>query len=381
MKKIIMFGVTAMFALAACSSGTTGSGASPQSSDEPAAKTSSAPAAALKVGFIYVSPLQGSSWTLAWDNARKAVETEAGAVTSTVEPVPETAEAKGVINDLINKGNKLIFATAFGYQPFVLEAAKSNADVNFVVIGPWIQEEAYPSNVSIATSDNWIVRYALGVLAAKSTKTNVLGFVAANPISTVIASINAYALGAQSINPNIIVKAVFTGTWFDPPRSTQAAETLAASGADVIAQYEDSIGTLIGAERAGVWGIGSEADTSSFAPDTYLSGSVNNWNVFAVGAAKSTATATWKSQSYIGTLQDGGTAMAPINANASPDAKSAAEAAIAGLIDGSIVPFTGPITDNQGQLKLPKGEQWSDSLSVFKNSTFLVAGVEGTIPS
>lgn len=383
MKKFVTLVAAAVFGLAACSSGGGSSDSSTSAAPtQTSGNTSAAPAPEeLKVGFVYVSPLAGSSWTLAWDNARQAIEAETGATTATVEPVPETAEAKGVIDDLISKGNTLIFATAFGYQPFVLEAAKENPNVNFVVIGPWIQEEAYPSNVSIATSDNWIVRYALGVLAAKQTETKTLGFVAANPISTVIASINAFALGAQSVDPNIVVKAVFTGTWYDPPRSTQAAEALAAAGADVIAQYEDSTGALLGAERAGVWGIGSEADTSAFAPTAFLSGSVNNWNLFAVGAAQATAAGTWESTNYVGTLQDGGTTMAPINAAASPEAKAAAEAALAGLTDGSIVPFTGPISNNQGEVVLPAGEQWADSLTVFENSTFLVQGVDGTIPN
>jgi basic membrane lipoprotein Med (substrate-binding protein (PBP1-ABC) superfamily) len=232
----------------------------------------------------------------------------------------------------------------------------------------------------VAFSDNWIVRYALGALAAKITQTKTLGFVAANPISTVVAAINAYALGAQSVDKSIVVKAVFTGTWYDPPKSTQAAEALAAAGADVIAQYEDSVGALLGAEKAGVWGLGSEADTSAFAPDAYLSGSVNNWSAFAVNAVKSTQDGTWKSQVYVGTLQDKGTGMAPINPAASSEAVAAADAAIAGLTDGSIVPFTGPLKDNTGKEVLKAGEKW-EGVEVLDNMTFLVEGVDGTIPS
>ena len=386
MKRIATLAAVATLALAACGSGG-GSATSSSASGSPAASSpaasspaASSPAAAtLQVGFVYVSPLKGSSWTLAWDNARQAVEA-AGATTATVEPIPESAEAAGVMEDLISKGNKLIFATAFGYQPFVLEEVTKHPDVNFVVIGPWIQETPAPANVTVAFSDNWIVRYALGVLAAKETKTKTIGFVAANPISTVIASINAFALGAQSVDKSIVTKAVFTGTWYDPPKSTQAAEALAAAGADVIAQYEDSVGALLGAEKAGVWGIGSEADTSAFAPDAYLSGSVNNWNDFAVGATKATIDGTWKSTVYVGMLQDGGTGLGPINAKATPDARAAAEAAIAGLTDGSIVPFTGPIKDNTGKEVLKAGKQWK-GVEVLDNMTFLVEGVDGTIPS
>lgn len=370
MRKLILLLTVVMVALAGCASGT-GSG-SPGGSNPTAQGTN--------VAFVYVSPLKGSLWTQAWDKARKTIEAD-GAKTSTVEPIAETADSVGVFENLIAKGNKLIFATAFGYQPFVQQVALAHPDVKFVVIGPWVQKTERPGNVTAISPDNWIARYALGVLAAKTTKTKTLGFVAANPIPTVIASINAYELGARSVDPTIKTKVVFTGVWFDPPRATQAAESLASAGADVIAQYEDSTGTILGAQKAGVAGIGSEADASSLAGNAYLSGSVNHWDEFAAQTLKAVNDGTFKGSDEVATIASGGVTLGTFASTVPSDVKSAVEATLTKLGSGAIVPFTGPISDNTGKVVLPKGESWKDSLTVFARQNFLVEGVVGEIPS
>lgn len=335
----------------------------------------------IKVGFVYVSPVQGSGWSQAWDIARKDLESDLGADTTAVEPIPETADSVGVLENLVNEGNKVIFATAFGYQPFVAQVAEEHSDVTFVAIGPWVQDQAPPANVSVVSNDSWAVRYALGILAADTTKTGTLGFVAANPIPTVIASVNAFELGAKSVDPSITTNVVFTGTWYDPARSTQAAQTLASGGADVIAQYEDSTGTVLGAQTAGVWGIGSEIDSSQVLPDTYLSGSVNQWSDFTTDLVRSVQDGEYSQQQVVGSIASGMATLGTVNSKVSDSAKAAVEAAMSGMADGSVVPFTGPISSNDGQVKLQSGQSWADSVDVLKNQDFLVEGVVGTIPS
>lgn len=373
MRKFMIPALAVALLLAACGSG----GSTP--GDGSASESGSPDVSGLKTAFVYVSPVKGSLWTQAWDRAREDLESK-GAETSAVEPIPETADATGVLNDLVSKGNKLIFATAFGYQPFVLDVATANPDVDFVVIGPWIQEKPRPDNVTAVASDNWAARYALGVLAAKTTKTGTLGFVAANPISTVIASINVFQLGARSVNPSITTKVVFTGTWYDPPRATQAAQGLAGAGADVIAQYEDSTGTLQGTEKAGVWGMGSEADGSQAAPKSYLSGSVNNWIPFANEVYTASLAGTFKGADAFATIAGDGVLLGPINSSVPQDVQALANDTLAQLGSGAIVPFTGPIKSNTGEEKLAAGETWADSVAVLDNQDFLVEGIVGNIP-
>src|SRR5919197_485377 len=131
----------------------------------------------LKVGFVYVSPIPGSAWSKAWDETRADLEKMFGAKTTVVQPIPENPEVVGTFQDLIRKGNKLIFATAFGYQPFVAQVAKQNPNVDFVVTGPWAQKEPRPKNVSSVYANLWEVRYLTGMVAASMSKTKQLGFV------------------------------------------------------------------------------------------------------------------------------------------------------------------------------------------------------------
>jgi len=228
----------------------------------------------MKVGFVYVSPLPGSAWSAAWDQTRKDLEQKFGAQTTVVQPIAENPDVVGTFQDLIRKGNKLIFATAFGYQPFVAQVARQNPNVYFVVTGPWVQEQERPRNVSSVYANLWEVRYLTGMLAASVSKSKELGFVSAFSIPSVVAGINGFHEGARSVEPDITTRVVLTSNWYDPPKATQAARTLASRGADVIAKHEDSIGPLLGAKAAGVWGIGSEADTSARTPETYLTGAV-----------------------------------------------------------------------------------------------------------
>lgn len=334
----------------------------------------------IKIGFVYISPLKGSGWTQAWDQTRKTLEKDYNANTSTVEPIPETADSVGVLKNLVSKGNKIIFATAFGYQPFVVQVAKDNPKVTFAVIGPWAQEEAPPENVSVISNDSWATRYALGVLAAMETKSKTLGFVAANPIPTVIASINAFELGARSVDPSIKTRAVFTGIWYDPARATQAAQSLAQAGADVIAQYEDSTGTLLGAQKANVMGIGSEVDSSSVLPKTYLSGSVNDWQSFAKTLVESVQDNSYKQINEVGTIASGVAKIGAISSVVPSDTRAEVEKVLKELADGTVVPFSGPLNSNAGKQVLKQGGQWKDSDSVFSNQNFLVEGVIGKIP-
>ena len=364
-----------MFVVAIAAAMTLTLGACASSSDN-----SSNSGSGIKIGFIYVSPLKGSGWTTAWDQTRKSLETDFNATTSAVEPIPETADCVGVLKNLISKGNKIIFATAFGYQPFVAQVATENPKVTFAVIGPWAQKEAPPANVSVISNDSWATRYALGVLAANMTKTKTLGFVAANPIPSVIASINAFELGARSVDPTIKTRAVFTGTWYDPARATQAAQSLAQAGADVIAQYEDSTGTLLGAQKANVLGIGSEVDSSTVLPDTYLSGSVNDWHEFAKKLVQSVTDGSYQQINEVGTIASGVAALGAISPKVPADVKAKVEKTLAGLSDNSIVPFSGPLKSNTGKELLKPGEQWKDSVTVFGKQTFLVEGVIGKIP-
>jgi basic membrane protein A and related proteins len=333
----------------------------------------------LKVGFVYVSPLPGSAWSKAWDESRKDLVSKFGAQTTVVQPIAENPEVVGTLQDLIRKGDKLIFATAFGYQPFVAQVAKQNPDVNFVVTGPWVQKEPRPKNVSSVYANLWEIRYLTGIVAASMSKKRSLGFVSAFSIPSVVAGINGFQQGVKSVDPSIKTKVVLTSNWYNPPQSTQAAETLAKGGADVIAKHEDSVGPLLGAKAAGVWGIGSEADTSAQTPETYLTGSVYDWHTYAERKYQQTVDGNFSNDEVNGDLKTGLVRLGPINSKVPAGVKAKVAAAQKQIESGKLAVFKGPLKDNTGAVKLPAGKSWTSPADVYSNMTFFVDGVVGKI--
>ncbi|MFE7215671.1 BMP family ABC transporter substrate-binding protein [Streptomyces sp. NPDC057611] len=366
MRKLIFLLTIALVAVAGCS----GSG------DE---RGNAAGGGGPKVAFVYVSPLPGSAWSRSWDNTRKVLEGEFDAKTTVVQPIAENPDVVGTLQNLIRKGNKLIFATAFGYQPFVLQVAKQNPDVNFVVIGPWAQKEGLPDNVSSVAGDLWEARYLTGIVAASMSKTKTLGFVSAFSIPSVVSGIDGFQLGAESVDPSIKTKVAFTSSWYDPPQSTQAAEALAKSGADVIAKHEDSIGPLLGAQSAGVFGIGSESDTSAQAPKSYLTGTVWDWSKYAKRKVQETLDGTFKNDEFDGGLADGLVTLGPFNDAVPADVQAKVEKARADLVSGKLVIFKGPLMSNDGKVILKPGEELRTPAEIKDRIVDLIEGTVGKV--
>ena len=197
--------------------------------------------------------------------------------------MPETPDVANVERDFLAQGYDLIFATAFGYQPFTQEVAKENPDQHFFGITPTV---APADNILNYYGELWDGRYLTGLVAGSMTKSNVIGFVAAQPIPTVIAGLNAFTLGVREVNPDAEVRVIWTLSWFDPPAEKQAAVALVEAGADVIAQHQDTPSSVQGAAEKGAWAIGSESDMTAFAPDKYLTGTVWNWCPFYLQAVE-----------------------------------------------------------------------------------------------
>ena len=243
------------------------------------APKAAAPAAApkaepLKIAFAYVGPVGDGGWTFAHDNGRKEIEKAFGdkVVTTFVEKVPESADAERVIRDMAAQGNKLIFGTTFGYMEPMLKVAADTKDVKFE------HATGYKTADNMRTYDSRTYEgaYMAGVIAGKMTKTNVLGVVASIPIPEVIRNINSYTMGAQSVNPKIKTKVVWVSTWFDPPKESEAAQTLINGGADVLLQNTDSTAVLQTADKAGKYAFGWDSDMSAFGGKAQCCGSPNS---------------------------------------------------------------------------------------------------------
>lgn len=328
----------------------------------------------VKVGFVYIGAPGDAGWTYSHDQARQHLESSVPGVKTTYrEQVDEGAAAEANINQLVQEGCKVVFANSFGYGDAVMEVAAKHSDVVFMHASGNNTSE----NVGTFFGRIYQPRYLSGIIAGKMTSSNTLGYVAAYPIPEVIRGINAFTLGAQSVNPDVTVKVVWTTTWFDPTKEKEAAKTLIEQGCDVIAQHQDTYAPQQAAQEAGVYSIGYHSDMSSFAPDANLTSVVWDWNDYYVNTVQSVIDGTWKSGSYWGGMEDGIVKLAPVSDKVPADVKTLVQEKEEAIKDGSFKVFAGPIKDQDGTVKVPEGTVMSDE--ELLNFNWFVAGVEGQL--
>jgi basic membrane protein A len=351
--------------------------AAPASAAAPAPAAAASAAEPLKVAWVYIGPVGDAGWTFAHDQGRKAVEAAFGdKVKATfVEKVPESADAERVLRDLASQGNKLIFTTSFGYMEPTIKVAGEFPDVKFMHATGY----KLAPNAGVYDASFYQDAYISGMIAGATTKTNTIGFVGSFPIPEVLRNINAYTLGAQSVNPKVQTKVVWVSTWFDPPKESEAAQSLINAGADVLLQNTDSSAVLQTAEKAGKHAFGWDSDMSAVAPKAHLASNVVDWGPAYKKYVKDVMDGTWKSERIVWGAKEGVNEVVKIAESVPEDIKKKIEAVKAGYKDGSFDPFKGPIVDNTGTERLAKDttadQAWKDKID------FYVKGVDGKIPS
>jgi basic membrane protein A len=224
----------------------------------------------------------------------------------------------------------------------------------------------------------WDGRYLTGIVAGKMTKSNTIGFVAAHPITTVVAGVNAFALGVQSVNPNAKIKVVWTSTWYDPPKEKAAAKALLDAGADVIGQHQDTPSPLQAAGEAKKWGVGSESNMQNFAPDAYLTGTIWDWRDVDSAIVKGILNKQFKSEDYYGGLSDKMVGLGPMNKNVPADVVALVEQRRKAIMGGSFQVFKGALADQMGKERVAAGKTMS--LKDILDFRWLVKGIEGQAP-
>ncbi|WP_395057037.1 BMP family ABC transporter substrate-binding protein [Polaromonas sp.] len=351
--------------------------------EEPAPAPAPAPVAAapakpepLKIAFAYVGPVGDGGWTFAHDNGRKAIEKEFGdkVVTSYVEKVPESADAERVIRDMAGQGNKLIFGTTFGYMEPMLKVANDNKGVKFEHATGYKTAE----NMRTYDSRTYEGAYMAGVIAGKMSKSGTLGVVGSIPIPEVVRNINAFTLGAQSVNPKVKTKVVWVNEWFNPPKETEAATALINGGADVLFQNTDSSAVLQTAEKMNKRAFGWDSDMTAYGPKAHLGSAIINWGPYYIKAVKDALDGTWATGQVWWGVKEGAIDMVSMAADVPDDTKKRVDEIKAGLKDGSFSIWKGPIMDNTGKELIAK-DVVADDKFLGGLKTY-VKGVEGKVP-
>ena len=330
----------------------------------------------IKVGFVYVGPIGDHGWTYRHDVGRRAIEAAMGdkVETTYVESVSEGPDAERVIRQLASGGHDLIFTTSFGFMNPTVKVAKRFPQVKFEHATGYKRAD----NVATYMARFYEGRYIAGIVAGHMTKSNTIGYIGSFPIPEVVRGINAFVQGMRTVNSDATVKVVWVNTWYDPGKEGDAAKALIDQGADIVLQHTDSPAPLQVAEQRGVFGVGQASDMAAFAPQAQLTAIIDNWDGYYVERTKAVADGTWTSGDTWGGLNTGMVEMAPYSKAIPAEVVAKAEAAEAAIKAGTLHPFQGPITGQDGKLRAKEGETLSDE--VLLGMDWYVEGVEGSIP-
>lgn len=332
------------------------------------------------VGFIFIGTKDDYGYNQAAYQGSLAVEEELGDQVTVYrqENIPETSEATRALEQMIQQGATILFPTSYGHLDPALVAAADNPDCIFFHQG------------GLKTSDNlgtyfgtiWESFYLCGIAAGMSTESDQLGFVASFPIPQVLLNINAFELGAQSVNPDATTTVIFTGSWSDPAAGTNAANSLIDGGVDVVAQHQDSTKTIIGVcEDRGVKSVGIHADASELAPEGWLTGAVWNWGDLFVDMTKTALAGEFDGSQYDGKyrggLKEGVVDIAPFGKNVSQEIQDTVNTAKEQIISGELFPFEGEVKDQDGTVKIEAGVR--PSVDELETCDYLVEGCIGSV--
>lgn len=369
------FGVTSKLGTACTQSGVSSSGGS----DNP-----------LTMGFIYVGPKDDYGYNQAHAEGAAGMASKFSWVKLVEEAnVPETSAVAESMRSMIDiDGATVLFPTSFGYfDPHILKLAAEYPEVQFFHAGGLYKEGTTPKNIGSYFGYIDEAQYIAGVVAALTSKTGKLGFIAAKPIPQVLRNVNGYTLGARSVKPDITTQVVFTGNWAEPIKEAEATNSMADQGIDVVTCHVDSPKVVMEtAEKRGIFCTGYHANQVTLAPKGYLTGAEWDWtNVYSqiAEAVHSGKTLMDGSIEHIlrGGLKEGFCKLSDYGPAVSAETKQAADDAKAKFMDGSMVIYKGEIKDNQGNVVIAANEELKQQDPKLEEMNYLVEGVLGSVGS
>ncbi|MCP4765666.1 MAG: BMP family ABC transporter substrate-binding protein [Gammaproteobacteria bacterium] len=331
--------------------------------------------AADNVGFVYVSPIGDAGWTYQHDLGRLQLEKETGVTTSYVENVAEGADAERVIREMAKRGDKVIFATSFGYMNYTLKVSKSFRTSAFVHVTGYKMGK----NMGLVNARFYEGRYLTGVIAGEMSKSNVLGYVAAFPIPEVLQGINAFIKGARSVNPKAELRVIWVNSWYDPGKERQASMTLMSQGADVITHHTDSTAVVQAAEEEGKYAFGYHSDMSKYGPKAHLTSTTHHWGDYYVKTVKEALAGTWTPTNIWGGYARGMIKLAPLNDAIPADLQGRIKDMEEQMTAGTLHPFAGPVVDQAGKTIVATGKTMDDGQ--LSKMNYYLQGVVSKIPN
>ena len=335
----------------------------------------------IKVGAIYIGSANDGCFTQQMDESLRAACEATGATLIAKENVSDsdTQASMDTATNLIDQGCTIIVGCSYGFGDALNELANSGDydDITFLHFSGGYQNDTNMENFFGSMEQ---ARYLSGMAAASVTKTNVLGYVAAFPYTEVQIGINAFTLGAQSVNPDVEVKVVYINTWGDAEIEKTAAEQLIAANADVLTYHADSTATQVAAKEAGVyctgWNLCNNAGGDAYITAPYWDFTqyfTDRINQVLAGEFKPTGNVPF---STYGSLADGMINIDALSSAVPEDAAAKIEEVKAQMIAGEFSVFSGEILYADGSTLCAAGQTLTDE-EVWKINN-VVKGVTAT---
>ena len=313
----------------------------------------SADAAKVKVGFITLHD-ENSTYDLNFINAAKKAIADLGLTEDDYilkTNVPEGQECYETAMDMVDKGCNIIFADSFGHEPYMIDAAKENPDVQFChSTGTRAHTEGL-ANYHNAIASIYEGRYLAGIAAGMKLNEMIeagkftaeeakMGYVGAFTYAEVVSGYTSFYLGAKSVCPTVTMDVTFTGSWYDEALEKEGAQKLIDGGCKLISQHADSFGAPTACQNAGVPNVSYNGSTKAAGPDTYIISSRIDWAPYYEYAIKAVMDGTAIDADWTGTLATGSVVLEELNTDvAAAGTAEAIEAAKAKLESGELHVF------------------------------------------
>jgi len=355
-RAIKALGLAGATGLAGCSSGGDGT--------ETSGDGGSGGSDTVRAAFVFNSAVGDQGWSWAHDQGRQAVAEQYDWLETEYSEDVAPGDAKSVFETYVQEGYDIVFGNTFGYMDTMASVAEDSPDTLFEHCSGYQTRE----NMGRYFGRMYQARYLAGIAAGMLTDANTLGYVAAFPLAEVVRGINAFTLGARSVNPDVTTKVNYTNTWYDPPKEKQSAEVLIDEGVDVMAQHQDSAAPVQAAAEADIWATGYDAPMNEQGGDNYVTSPIWHWEEFYGPTLEAVHDGSWESDFYFEGLDDG----------------------IVGLSEwGPEVPDDVKSSVDETRLAIESGDTdvWADSTfadasdeELFQNMGSYVEGVEGSVP-
>jgi basic membrane protein A and related proteins len=334
----------------------------------------------LVVGVIYVGPRDDYGYNQAQAQAAAALKKMPGITVVEQEKVPETTDVQKTMGSMIEQdGATLLFPTSFGYfDPHILRMAEKYPKVRFAHCGGLWTEGKHPKSVGSYFGYIDECQYLNGIVAGHTSKSKKLGFIAAKPIPQVLRNINAFTMGARSVDPKITTTLIITGDWSLPVKEAEAAQSLIDQGVDVLTCHVDSPKVVVEtAERRSIAVCGYHANQAALAPKGYLTGAEWSWTTPYTTHVKDALAGKPMVNFLRGGLKDGFVKVSPYGKAVSESARKRADTVKAEMMKGDYIIFKGPLKDNTGKTVIDTAVRLKQTDVVLEQMNYLVEGVIG----